>query len=165
MLSAVAGKPLVISGDRLLALKDIISRLAAETYPLRFTTRVLYSDMDGFRHLNNGATGRYFEEGRAHLNMQIFGVECMIDPPGGLQLLFATVTVDYVRQGYYPGSVDILTGIVKAGSSSYVVAQAAFQNGECFALAEAVMVKAIDGTPARLTDQERQTMQSIMLRD
>lgn len=146
-----------------MALKDTPARLVVDTYPLRFTTRVLYSDMDAFRHLNNGATGRFLEEGRADLNMRIFGVECMIDPPGGLQLLFATVTVDYIKQGYYPGAVDILSGIVKVGGSSYVVGQAAFQNGECFALAEAVMVKAIDGKPARLTDQEREPMQSLML--
>ncbi|MDB5726573.1 MAG: hypothetical protein JWQ16_3327 [Novosphingobium sp.] len=146
-----------------MALKDRASRLVATTYPLRYETRVLYSDMDAFRHLNNGATGRYFEEGRADLNMRIFGRDCMIDPPGGLQLLFATVTVDYVRQAHYPGSVEVRSGIVRIGSSSYGVAQAAFQNNGCFALAEAVMVKAIEGAPARLTDAEREAMQSYLL--
>ena len=147
-----------------MALKDDPARLLADSYPLRFGTRVLYSDMDAFRHLNNGATGRYLEEGRADLNIRVFGVECMIDPPGGLQLLFATVTVDFVRQAHYPGDVEICTGVLKVGGSSYVLAQAAFQKGECFALAEAVMVKAIEGRPTRLSDAERAAIEGLLLR-
>ncbi|MDO7842157.1 acyl-CoA thioesterase [Sphingomonas immobilis] len=146
-----------------MALKDTPARLLIETYPLRFTTRILYADMDAFRHLNNGATGRYLEEGRADLNMRVFGRECMIDPPGGLQILFANVTIDYIRQAHYPGEVEVLTGIAKVGGSSYVLAQAARQHGECFALAEAVMVKAIDGASSRLSDAERAAMAPLML--
>ena len=147
-----------------MALKDDPARLLVDSYPLRFGTRILYSDMDAFRHLNNGATGRYLEEGRADLNIRVFGVECMIDPPGGLQLLFATVTIDYVRQAHYPGEVEVCTGVARVGGSSYVLAQAAFQKGECFALAEAVMVKAIEGKPTRLSDAERAAIEGLQLR-
>jgi acyl-CoA thioester hydrolase len=146
-----------------MSLKDDPRRLVAETYPIRFEQRILYSDMDGFRHLNNGATGRYFEEGRATFNMRVFGVGCMIDPPPGLQILFANVTIDFVRQAHYPGTVEIATGASRVGHSSYVLAQAAFQNGECFALAEAVMVKAIDGRPMPLGEEERSVIARLML--
>lgn len=146
-----------------MALKDDPRRLDIASYPLRIDTRVLYADMDAFRHVNNGATGRYLEEGRADLNMRVFGTECMIDPPEGMQLLFATVTVDYLLQAYYPGQVTIASGLTSLGRSSYVIAQAAFQNGACFALAEAVMVKAIDGRPAPLTDAERAGLSAFLL--
>ena len=146
-----------------MALKDDVARQDIELYPLRFRTRILYSDMDAFRHLNNGATGRYLEEGRAAINMTVFGTQCMIDPQDGLQLLFATVTVDYVRQAHYPGEVEVGSGISRIGGSSYVIAQAAFQDGICFALGEAVMVKAIDGNPAPLTPAEREAMQPLLL--
>ncbi len=146
-----------------MALKDDSRRLDIASYPLRFDTRVLYADMDAFRHVNNGATGRYLEEGRADLNMRVFGNACMIDPPEGMQLLFATVTVDYLLQAYYPGQVTIASGLTSLGRSSYVIAQAAFQNGACFALAEAVMVKAIDGRPAALTDAEREGLAAFLL--
>lgn len=146
-----------------MALKDDPSRLDIASYPLRIDTRVLYADMDAFRHVNNGATGRYLEEGRADLNMRVFGTECMIDPPEGMQLLFATVTVDYLLQAYYPGQVTIASGLKSLGRSSYVIAQAAFQNGACFALAEAVMVKAMDGRPAPLTDTEREGLSAFLL--
>ena len=146
-----------------MALKDNAARQVAANYPLLFRTRVLYSDMDGFRHLNNGATGRYFEEGRAAINILVFGEQCMIDPQDGLQLLFATTTCDFLQQAYYPGEVEIGSGISRLGGSSYVIAQAAFQKGQCFAMAEAVMVKAIDGRPAQLTAEERAGMDRLML--
>jgi len=146
-----------------MSLKDDVARQSIALYPLRFRTRILYADMDAFRHLNNGATGRYLEEGRAAVNMTVFGTQCMIDPQDGLQLLFATVTVDYVRQAHYPGEVEIGSGISRIGGSSYVIAQAAFQDGTCFALGEAVMVKALDGKPAPLTPAEREGMQPLLL--
>lgn len=146
-----------------MSLKDDPARLIRDRYPLRFDTRILYSDMDAFRHLNNGATGRYLEEGRADLNMTVFGEDCMIDPPRGLQLLFATVTIDFIKQAHYPGTVEIATGLTRIGGSSYIIAQAAFQHDACFALGEAVMVKAIDGRPAALTDDEKARMESILM--
>lgn len=146
-----------------MGLKDDRPRLIRDRYPLRFATRILYSDMDAFRHLNNGATGRYLEEGRADLNMMVFGESCMIDPPGGLQLLFATVTIDFIKQAHYPGMVEIATGLTRIGGSSYVISQAAFQHDACFALGEAVMVKAIDGRPAALTEEEKSRMQPLLL--
>ncbi|CAM8672648.1 thioesterase family protein [Sphingobium sp.] len=146
-----------------MGLKDDPARLIRDRYPMRFTTRILYSDMDAFRHLNNGATGRYLEEGRADLNMTVFGEDCMIDPPGGLQLLFATVTIDFIKQAHYPGTVEIATGLTRIGGSSYIIAQAAFQHDVCFALGEAVMVKAIDGRPKALTDDEKARMEGLSI--
>jgi acyl-CoA thioester hydrolase len=146
-----------------MALKDDPTWLIRDRYPLHFTTRILYADMDAFRHLNNGATGRYFEEGRADLNMSVFGKESMIDPPGGLQLLFATVTIDFIKQAHYPGTVEIATGLTRIGSSSYIIAQAAFQHDVCFALSEAVMVKAVDGRPAALVQEEKLRMERLLI--
>lgn len=143
--------------------KDDSARREIGHYPLRFELRILYSDMDAFRHLNNGATGRYFEEGRADFNMRIFGVDSMINPPGGLQLLFANVVQDFVAQAHYPGSVEIGTGVARIGTSSYLLRQGAFQNGACFALAEAVMVKAIGGKPSALSQTERTAMEQFVL--
>jgi acyl-CoA thioester hydrolase len=146
-----------------MALKDDPARLRAATYPHHFEQRVVYSDMDSFRHLNNGAVTRYVEEGRASLNIAIFGVSAFIDPPEGLQLLFASVTVDYLAQAHYPGTVTICSGISKIGRTSWVPVHAAFQDGVCFALAGGVMVKARNGTPEPLTERERAAMEELML--
>lgn len=138
-------------------------RLIADTYPVRFDCRILYADMDGFRHVNNGATGRYFEEGRASFNARIFGIESLTAPAPGRQILFANITVDFLREGRYPGSVEIATGCSKIGSSSYTLAQAAFQNGECFALSNTIVVKSVDGASQPLDATERAAIAALML--
>lgn len=119
--------------------------------------------MDAFRHLNNGATSRYFEEGRAELNMRLFGVESMIDPPDGLQILFANAEIDYIAQAHYPGSVELASAVGRVGSSSWTVVQAAFQDGVCFALGQAIMVKARHGRSEALTPPERALFHEFML--
>ena len=134
--------------------------MLATNYARRFETRVLYSDMDALRHVNNGSTGRYLEEGRAELNVHVFGVDHIIDPPDGAQLLFVNVTVEYMRQAYYPGTAEIATAVSRIGTSSFTFVQAAFQNGECFALAEAVLVKARHGVSNPLTDAERKGLEA-----
>lgn len=137
--------------------------MRADAYPLCITLRTAYADMDAFRHINNGATGRYFEEGRADLNMRIFGQSVMIDPQDGLQLLFARVMIDYLAQIHYPGNVEIATSIVHVGTSSYRMQQALFQNGHCCALSTATQVKARHGKPDPLTEAERAGMLSYRL--
>ncbi|WP_176593664.1 thioesterase family protein [Sphingobium sp. EM0848] len=144
-----------------MALKDEPWRLLPSSYARRFSTRILFSDMDAFRHLNNGATGRYFEEGRADLNIQIFGVRHMINAPDGWQLLFANVTIDYIREAHYPGAVEIASGVRSIGRSSYVVSQAAFQQDQCFAVAEAVLVKARQGQSQQLLEAEREALEGL----
>lgn len=146
-----------------MALKDDPARNRPETYPLRFEQRLVYADMDAFRHLNNGAVARYFEEGRASLNMRVFGVSAMIDPPNGLQLLFATVVTDFLAQAHYPGTVTIYSGIARVGRTSWVLAHAAFQEDACFALSESVLVKARNGIPEPLSGAERTEMANLML--
>jgi acyl-CoA thioester hydrolase len=140
-----------------MSLKDKPGRLQLERYPLRLTTRVLYADMDAFRHVNNGATGR------STLNMQVFGASVMIHPSGGLQLLFANIIVDFLAQAHYPGEVEIASGISRIGNSSWTISQAAFQNGHCFALSDGILVKAVDGKPVALTQEERGAMTNLLL--
>lgn len=143
--------------------KDDPTRRDISCYSRRFTQRILYSDMDSLRHLNNGATARYFEEGRADVNMSVFGTECMTDPQDSLQILFANVQIDYVAQAHYPGTVEITSAVGRIGSSSWTIVQAAFQNGTCFALSHSVMVKARNGKSEPLSEQERAGFTALLL--
>ena len=134
--------------------------MRADAYPISIGLRTSFADMDAFRHINNGATGRYFEEARADLNMRVFGQGVMVDPQDGLQLLFARVIIDYLAQIHYPGSVDIATAIAHVGTSSYTMQQALFQNGQCCALSTSTLVKARHGRPDPLTEAEREGLAS-----
>ncbi|MET0987073.1 MAG: hotdog domain-containing protein [Steroidobacteraceae bacterium] len=124
-------------------------------YPHRFEHRLQYADMDSFRHVNNVAIARLLEEGRAALNIEVFGEECLLDPAPGQQLLFANINIAYLLQANYPGTVLVCSAVTAVGNTSWTLAQAAFQHGECFAVASAVMVKAREGRPSPLSGEER----------
>ena len=135
-------------------------RLDAESYPVRFAYRTLYSDMDPNRHLNNGAFGRLFEEGRADLHHRVMDIPAA----NGLILLLATITIEFLREGRYPGSVEVASAVLRVGGSSYVLAQAAFQDGACVALADCVIVKASRDGPVPLTETERELLAGLAFR-
>jgi acyl-CoA thioester hydrolase len=130
-------------------------RLASDNYPVRFTYRSLFSDMDANRHLNNGTIGRLFEEGRADLGHCVFAAFGSSAAVTGLTVLLATITIEFLREGRYPGSIEVATAVTRVGGSSFALAQAAFQDGGCIALADCVMVKALEGRAVPLTEAER----------
>jgi acyl-CoA thioester hydrolase len=139
-------------------LAEQAARLDARNYPARFGYRTVYSDMDANRHLNNGTFGRLFEEGRSDLGHRMFSAPAASDSATRPTLLLATITMEFVRQGRYPGSVEVTTAVTRVGRSSFGLAQAAFQDGGCVALADCVMVKAARGPevgPVPLTEAER----------
>jgi acyl-CoA thioester hydrolase len=145
-------------------LAEQADRLDAANYPVRFTYRTLYSDMDPNRHLNNGAFGRFFEEGRSDLHHRVIGMSAGRTAANGLILLLATMTMEFLREGRYPGSVEVASAVLRVGGSSYVLAQAAFQDQACIALADCVMVKASPGGPVPLTETERDLLAGLAFR-
>ena len=135
-------------------------RLDPGNYPVRFAYRTLYGDLDPNGHLNNGAFGRLFEEGRADLHHRVMDIPAA----DGLILLLATITIEFLREGRYPGSVEVASAVLRVGGSSYVLAQAAFQDRACVALADCVMVKASIHGPVPLTGTERELLAGLAFR-
>ena len=139
-------------------------RLHAGYYPARFSYRSVYGDMDANRHLNNGTFGRLFEEGRADVHHRIFAWLSAHGTAGGPTLVLATITMEFLREGRYPGSMEVATAVTRVGHSSFGLAQAAFQDGTCIALADCVMVKAARDPgvgPVPLTETERAALAEL----
>lgn len=143
-----------------LSLKAQAIRLMPRAYPLKFRQRILFSDIDGLGHLNNGAAGRYFEEARAELNRAVFAA-ASADPPPVLMLV--STTLEYLAEGRYPGEADVLSGVWSVGRTSLVYAHTLLQDGACLALSEAVMVRTLAGQPAPLADREREALGLLQL--
>ncbi|MGH3152174.1 MAG: acyl-CoA thioesterase [Streptosporangiaceae bacterium] len=141
------------------------ARLDGGNYPLRFGYRSLFSDMDANRHLNNGTLGRLLEEGRADLHHSVFKRPAGAGTPSGSTLLLVTITIEFLREGRYPGSVEVATGVTRVGTSSFGLAQAAFQDGACIAVANCVMVNAANGLPAPLTETQRERLEALAFAD
>jgi acyl-CoA thioester hydrolase len=134
------------------------ARLDVGSYPVRFAYRTLYSDMDTNRHLNNVAFGRLFEEGRVELHRRAFGWSAT----PRLTMMLATITIEFLAEARHPGSVEVATAVARVGGSSFTLDQAAYQDESCVALANCVMVKAIESRPVPLTESERERLAGLM---
>ena len=55
--------------------------------------------------------------------------------------MIASLKLDFLRELTWPGQVDIGTGLRKIGNSSITLYQQLFQQGECAATAETVIVQ------------------------
>jgi acyl-CoA thioester hydrolase len=55
----------------------------------------------------------------------------------------------------------VATGVTRVGTSSFGLAQAAFQDGACIAVADCVMVKAANGLQAPLAEAERELLAGL----
>lgn len=117
-------------------------QLLAENYPVSVVMQTRFQDIDPNRHLNNVAFAAMFENARVRLNRTLrpWG-----DRPRNERSMVAAVTINYLREGQYPDDVEVSSGVSKIGSSSYVIAQAMFQNGHCIATCDSIIVCRTDG--------------------
>src|ERR1700744_254241 len=96
-------------------------RLLLATYPVEREVSARGSDMDGYGHLNAIRIGHLYEDARAAFYGVAFkGLHRAPTP-------VAQLTLRYLGEGFWPGTMTIGTGMLKVGVSSYVMAQGLFQ--------------------------------------
>jgi len=117
-------------------------QLIADNYPVSVVMQTRFQDIDPNRHLNNVAFASMFENARVRLNRNL---RPWADRPKNERSMVAAVTINYLREGHYPDDVEVSSGVSTIGQSSYVIAQAMFQNGHCIATCESVIVCRTDG--------------------
>lgn len=117
-------------------------QLDPANYPVALVTQTRFQDIDPNRHLNNVAFATMFENARVRFNRSL---RPWADRPRNERSMVAAVTINYLREGQFPDDVEISSGVSKIGRSSYVIAQAMFQNGQCIATCESVIVCRTDG--------------------
>ena len=102
----------------------------------RFWTAVTirYSDQDSMGHVNNCAYAAYAEAGRTMFLGGLLDSE--MHP--SIDFILASVKIDYLKEIYYPGSVNIGTRILKLGTKSMTLGTGMFLDGEAVAIAESV---------------------------
>jgi acyl-CoA thioester hydrolase len=129
-------------------------------YPVWSQTTVRYADLDPNNHVNNGAIGAFFEDGRVRLRSEY------LDQSGGGTLAGFAIrktTIEYLRALSFPATVDIGSTIARIGRSSYTLAQAVFVDDQCIATAEIVTVR-IDnetGKSVPIEDWIRATLEQV----
>src|SRR5208337_2732089 len=98
--------------------------------------KLRYGDTDRQGHVNNAVFVTFLETGRVEL---LLSNEVDLCGPGGAFVL-ARLLVDYRKEMQWPGDIEIGTRVESVGRSSLRMTQALFQNGECVATAESIVV-------------------------
>ena len=106
-----------------------------EQFPGRTGDVIRFGDLDPQGHVNNTVFATFFETGRV---MLLRGPNSL-NPPGATSVL-ARLDINFLRELHWPGSVEIGTGTVEIGRSSYTFLQAIFHEGQCAATGRATMV-------------------------
>lgn len=112
------------------------------TFKLFTPVTIRFSDTDMLGHVNNVSTASYFEAGRCELFYKLMaegglterGKEATID------FVLARVAIDYRREFFYPGTVEVGSRFVRLGNRSMVTGYGLFIGETCHATAESVNV-------------------------
>ena len=135
-------------------------QLDRANYPFHHSTETRFADMDLLGHINNVAMAGLFEHGRGMLN---HAIEVQRRAPGQ-RWLIVSVSLDYIAEAHFPGHVDIASGILRIGTSSWDIASAAFQGGECKATCITTVVLTDANGPTAISDSLREEFERLQVK-
>lgn len=134
---------------------DLRRTLAA--YPVHCPITIRVSDMDGYGHLNAIRLGQYYEDARA----ASYGV--ILKDVAFPRMPIAQLTIRYLAEGFWPGTLVVGTGIERVGTTSFTMVQGLFSEGRCIGLADTVLVCTADGGPVPVAPAMRQALERAAL--
>ncbi|MFM5929642.1 MAG: acyl-CoA thioesterase [Novosphingobium sp.] len=120
-------------------------------YPFSTEVDVRFSDLDVNRHINNVSLSNFVEEGRVRFH-RASGYHSAI---AGIGSMVASVSIEYVGQAFYPGTLEIRAAATHIGRSSYELELLITQEGRPVVFARSVMVCVKDGKPHPIPESFR----------
>ena len=132
-------------------LRRVLRKL--EDFPHRTTEVIRFGDLDSNNHVNNAVFSSFFEAGRVTLFRDPRRALGLM--PDGLIWTLAQITIDYLDEMHWPGTVEVGIGLASLGRTSAVFEQALFFEGRCTATAKAVnvLVDQASRRPTPITDE------------
>lgn len=129
-------------------------------YPFRTELEVRFGDIDVNKHVNNVALSGFVEEGRVRFH-RASGYHKSLS---GLGSMVAKVSIDFIGQAYYPGTIVVHAGALRLGGTSYELELLLCQDERVVAHARSVMVCTREGKPFRIPDAFRESVGPWMVR-
>lgn len=126
-----------------------------EDFPLITFDKIRYGDTDRQGHVNNASFATFLETGRAEL----FYKELHGLLPKGATFVVANIKLNLLGEVFWPGKVDIGSGVIHIGNSSIKVLQHIYYNGKCVATAETINVQVKNNKSLLLSSDMREAMQ------
>ena len=129
-------------------------RLDTAKFPSVAQVPIRFDDLDVLWHVNNVAIIALLQEARVQFNS-----EMALPPLGvGLRTVVGAMNVEYAGEMTYPGTVEVCSGILSIGRSSYTFGQMIRQNGHSTVYSYITMVVTDAAGPAAIPDFYRQAM-------
>jgi acyl-CoA thioester hydrolase len=130
-------------------------------FPCQTYDKLRYGDTDRQGHVNNAVFATFLETGRVAL---LEGAGLGLKDPD-FSFVIARLELDYRGEVFWPGTVEIGSGIKLVGNSSASFVQAVYQEGRCVATAVTVIVQMDNKTrrSAPLGDEVRAHLTSMMM--
>lgn len=135
-------------------------QLDPASYPFSHRTETRFADMDVLGHINNVSMAGLFEHGRGMFNHEI---EVQRRAPGQ-RWLIVSVSLDYIAEAHFPEHVDVASGILRIGNSSWDIASAAFQGGQCKATCITTIVLTDANGPTTINSDLRKEFQRLTVK-
>lgn len=111
-------------------------RLEARNYRFSMTVPTRYQDLDTLGHVNNVAMAAIFETARVYYHRKL----AYHPRDMGVRWLVAAVDLKYLAEAHFAEALEVHSAVGGIGNSSWTLIQAAFQDGECVATCDTVMV-------------------------
>jgi len=115
---------------------DKIDLTALKTFSRWTPVTIRYSDQDGMGHVNNVAFAAYVEAARTMVLKDL--MERF--PRPAIKFVLARLAIDYLREIFYPGNVEVGVRVVGVGTKSLVTGYGVFFQDYCVATAQCVNV-------------------------
>jgi acyl-CoA thioester hydrolase len=128
------------------------ARRLPERSEFRFWTeeKLRNRDTDQFGHVNNAAIASFFEAGR----MEMLSGPDAAPHAEGASLAVVRLLIEFSRELFFPGRVEVGSSVTGVGNTSFNVRQALFDDAGCVASAEAtcVLIDAALRTPRAIPE-------------
>ncbi|AUW56946.1 thioesterase [Sphingobium sp. SCG-1] len=136
-------------------------RLELDRYPFVTSTDTRFRDLDIMGHINNVAMAGIFETARVRFHRHLG----RHPQDQGVRWLVASVHLEYLQEAHYPDEITMGCAIGHVGNTSWQVVSAAFQNGECVAICDSVVVTHGPDGRRRVDDYLREAMAANAIRE
>jgi acyl-CoA thioester hydrolase len=126
-------------------------------YPLWHEIPTRFGDLDPLGHVNNVAIAQLYEESRVWF-ARTLGLRADLH-----RVVLVAMTLHYVAETRYPEPVKVGIGVAGIGRTSYTLAHALYQGGQCVGLADSTLVHAPAAGASPLPAEFRSALETVRL--
>jgi len=135
-------------------------RLQGASYPNVMRLETGYRDVDQLGHVNNIAIAGYYDEARSRFTNLTFAAA----PKGAISRIVTVQSrIAYMGEVFHPNVLEVRTGILRIGRSSYDLAQALFQKDVCVGVCDTTLVQATSAGAEPLDPRFRAVLEGFLM--